>query len=247
MFKKLLTAILVAAMITTSAMTAFADNFTPSATQKEAPQVVEVVKDGKTYTAEIKDKLGNLLKRVPTGELIVTPIAKAAEARAEIKEMLISAYQQIKDAPDLGALTDTLQAEVKEISAELKIENLVVRDLFDVSVFGTYEELLEQEGNTIEVTFQLSADSQNLAAVLHNIEGTEWETVPEDRISRNDDNTVTVTFHSLSPVAFVYENVNLEARPGKKSPETGEANYAGLVAAGLMAAGAVAIVSKKNK
>lgn len=253
MFKKITAAAL--ALILTAAMcfTAFAASFTPSVTAKEAPEVVEVTVDGKTYSAVINDASGKLVMGVPGGELIVTPVSRADSAEADIKAELKSAYNQIKNAADLGDLSPDLAAAAKAYSADLKTTDLVVRDLFDVTVRGAYEDALNKEGNTISITFKLTGSADALVAVLHNIEGTKWETIPEKDIKRNDDNTVTVTFNSLSAVAFVYDagELGVDAN-APKSPQTSDikdtlilfAITAGAAAAGC---GCVALFGRSKK
>ena len=225
MIKRISSLLLVMALVASFSGTVFAAEFTPSVKSKPAPEIVmQKGSDGKEYAAIIYDADGKEMIGVPSGALIVTPVSAASQAPLpEIRAMLESAYKQIKSAKQLTALSEELEKVVKEISLDLQIEDLAVRDLFDVTVIGTYAEYLSQEGSCISVRFKLSADAESLIAVLHNMEGTTWETVSNDRITRNKDCTADIVFYELSPVAFVFDVGQLDVDPnGPKSPQTGD-------------------------
>lgn len=251
MFKKLAALLLAVVLVTAISVPVMAAEFTPSVEAKPAPEVeTQTGSDGKEYAAIIRDENGDEVAGIPTGSLTVTPVSEADEAPSEIKEQLEAAYEQMNSVDSLTDLSPDLEAVIKEVSPDITVNDLVVRDLFDVSVDGEFAEHLAQEGNSITIRFTLSADADGLAAILHNVKGTTWETIPNDRITRNNDNTVDVVFDSLSPIAFLFDEKALSVDPnGPKSPQTGEydSHMAIWIAGGcVVVAGAAYILTKKR-
>lgn len=251
MFKKLSALLLAVVLVTALSVPAFAAEFTPSVEAKPAPEIeTQIGSDGKAYVAIIRDKNGDEVVGIPSGSLIVTPVSEADEAPAEIKAQLKAAYAQMNSVDSLTDLSPDLKEVIKEVSPGITVNDLVVRDLFDVSVDGEFAEHLAKDGNSITIRFILSANSDGLAAILHNVKGTEWETIPNDRITRNENNTVDVVFDSLSPIAFLFDEKALSVDPnGPKSPQTGESDshMAIWIAGGcVVVAGAAYILTKKR-
>lgn len=250
--KKLATLFLATAIMAMAVVPTFAAEFTPSVEAKPAPEVVaQTGADGKQYAAIIRNADGSEVVGVSADDLIVVPVAESGSASAEINAKLDSAYEQLNTVASLTELTSNLMDVVKEYSPSLKEEDLVVRDLFDVSVTGTIAEYLLAEGNSITVRFALSADADMLVAILHNIEGTTWETVTNDRITRNDDHTVDVVFYSLSPVAFLFDAGALSVDANAPdSPDTSEADASILgwsIAGGAVVLFAAAYIVMKKR
>ena len=96
-----------------------------------------------------------------------------------------------------------LKKEVED--AGLKVENLVVRDLIDVTLTGEFKDHLATEGNTITITFKLGIGAGQFLTVLHNYEADKWEMIASDRVKIHENGDVSVSFDSLSPVAFVVD------------------------------------------
>lgn len=252
MTKKIITMLLAVTLVMAMSIPAMAAEFTPSVENKPAPEVVtQTDSNGNECVAIIYDADGNEIVGVPEGYLIVTPVAASEMPSAEIKENLEAAYEQLQSVSSLTELSSDLEVVIKEVSLDLAIDDLVIRDLFDVTVLGTYAEYLSQEGNYISIRFKLSVDADSLAAVLHNIEGTTWETVSNDRITRNKDYTADVVFYELSPVAFLFDAGKLSVDPNAPdSPQTGEpeSNTMAWVVAGVVIVAAVAygVVKKRS-
>lgn len=213
--------------------------FTPSVESKPAPGVVPVKYNNQNVSAIIIDSDGNEVAGVPYyqtstgGGLLVTPHASVNDLpdslsdreKNELMELMQEAYDQINDAGTLDELQ--LKSGDKLLTAEdkangIKIENLVVIDLIDVSLFGNDYQL--GDGKSVTVRFQLNLDPNAFLKVLHYNENGEWDVIPDDRIQRYDDGSVEVTFTSLSPVAFVVDKteVGITDPDGPKSPQTGE-------------------------
>jgi hypothetical protein len=253
MKKKISALFLAVSMMTAMAIPAMAAEFTPSVEAKPAPEVVtQTDSNGNECAAIIYDANGNEIACVPSGDLIVTPVSADDASSAEIKEKLEAAYEQLQSVSSLTELSADLEKVIKEVSPDLTVDDLVVRDLFDVTVSGTYAEYLSQEGNSITIRFKLSADADSLAAVLHNIEDTIWETVSNDRITRNDDYTADVVFYDLGPVAFLFDAGKLSVDPNAPdSPQTGEpVSYTAVwviaAAVVVLAAASVVVVKKRS-
>ena len=102
---------------------------------------------------------------------------------------------------------------LKEIGSEASVEDLVVRDLFDVSVTGA-----AAESDSVTVRFNLGLSQSATLIVLHNYEGSNWEIIPKDRVKQNADGTVDVTFDSFSPVAFVVDKQETADRTCPRDP-----------------------------
>lgn len=251
--KKFAVSLIAAALVTASlfSATALAADFTPSVENKGAPTVTMTAdQSGQQVAAVILDADGNEVIGVPTGDLIVTPIAQAQNASSDIRDKLESAYSQIQGSGSLDELASELISTVESFSGTVGVEDLVVRDLFDISVYGTYADYLAEKGNTITITFALGLNPDDFLAVLHNYSGTQWEVIPDERVERHPNGNVSVTFDSLSPVAFVVEQSAVTIDPnGPDSPQTGEPDRYGWLfgAVALTGAAAVCLVKARKK
>ncbi len=237
MLKKLSSILLAVALVMTMSVTAFAATFTPSVVNKPAPQVVpQTDSSGNQCAAIIYDAAGREVASIPLGALTVTPVSSTSAPSSEILEKLQAAYQQLLSTRNLANLSSDLENVIREVSSDLTVDDLVVRDLFDVTISGAYADYLSREGYSISIRFNLSTDPDFLAAVLHNTGGTTWETIHNSRITRNADNTVDIVFYSLSPVAFLFDAGQLGIDPnGPDSPQTGEPSYTMVwIAAGVI-------------
>lgn len=226
--KKLVPLFLTFAMTMMAATPASAVSFTPSVEQKEAPEVVTVTGDsGDDVAAVIQDAQGETVSEVPYGELIVTPVSQTSEADEDITTNLENAYTQITSVSSLLELStdveDVLYDYSLEVGDDVTVDDLVVRDLFDVTVRGEYADHLAVDGHSIAIRFSLNLDPSAFLMVLHNYQGDEWEVIPNDRVTRYDNGDVSVAFYSLSPVAFVVDGAEVALDPNApQSPQTGE-------------------------
>ena len=164
------------------ALPAFAGEFTPSVEQKGAPTVSTVTDSkGEQVAAVIRDAEGNEVAGVPVADLAVTPLAEAPKASEEVKQMLENAFKQISEAKSLADLSSEITEVLAQIDADAKVEELVVRDLVDISISEEMMEKLKESGNSITLTFQLGLKEGETLLVLHNYEGDKWETSPPTR------------------------------------------------------------------
>lgn len=245
-----LTVLLIA--VTLAAPASAAVNFTPSVEQKPAPTVDPITdSNGDQVSAIIRDQNGGEVHGVSidSGELIVTPISQASQAAQAISEMLTKAYEQIQQADTIADLVPTIGDFLQSIGNTVtQVDDLVVRDVFDVSLTGTAAEYLAQEGNNITLRFDVDISPSATLIVLHNYEGSNWEIIPDDRVVQNADGTVDVTFDSLSPIAFVVDSTETDTSASADanaptSPQTGDSSLPPVAGAGLIVLGCVALAS----
>lgn len=237
--------------VTLAAPASAAVNFTPSVEQKPAPTVDPITdSNGNEVSAIIRDQNGEEVHGVSidSGELIVTPISQASQAAQAISEMLTNAYEQIQQADTIADLVPTIGDFLQTIGSASQVADLVVRDVFDVSLTGTAAEYLAQEGNNITLRFDVGVAPSATLIVLHNYEGSNWEIIPDDRVVQNADGTVDVTFDSLSPIAFVVDSTETDTSASTDadaptSPQTGDNSLPPVAGAGLIALGCVALAS----
>ena len=226
-------------------------NFVDSVEQKPAPSV-ETVTDasGNEVSAIIQDANGNEVHGVTAEQMSITPVSGAASAPAEIREQLEAAYEQIQNAASVADLVPDVDVAslLSAMGSSSSVEDLVVRDVFDVSVSGEAAEFLAQEGNAITIRFQLNIAPSSTLLVLHNYEGSNWEVIDDDKVVINNDGSVDVTFDSLSPVAFVVDQTETDTSASTDddaptSPQTGDSSLPPVAGMGLIALGTIAIVS----
>lgn len=237
--------------VTLAAPASAAVNFTPSVEQKPAPTVDTVTDaNGNEVSAIIRDQNGEEVHGVSidSGELIVTPISQASQAAQAISEMLTKAYEQIQQADTIADLAPDVGDFLQTIGSASQVADLVVRDVFDVSLTGTAAEYLAQEGNNITLRFDVGVAPSATLIVLHNYEGSNWEIIPDDRVVQNADGTVDVTFDSLSPIAFVVDSTETDTSASTDadaptSPQTGDSSLPPVAGAGLIVLGCVALAS----
>lgn len=237
--------------VTLAAPASAAVNFTPSVEQKPAPTVDPITdSNGDQVSAIIRDQNGGEVHGVSidSGELVVTPISQASQAAQAISEMLTKAYEQIQQADTIADLAPDVGDFLQTIGSASQVADLVVRDVFDVSLTGTAAEYLAQEGNNITLRFDVGVAPSATLIVLHNYEGSNWEIIPDDRVVQNADGTVDVTFDSLSPIAFVVDSTETDTSASTDadaptSPQTGDSSLPPVAGVGLIVLGCVALAS----
>ncbi len=240
--KKIAALLLAVVLVMATAVPALAAGFTPSVEAKPAPTVVpQTGSDGEEYEAIIYDESKKQVIGVPDGALIVTPKSEAEAAQTDIKQKLDTAYEQIQAVNSLAELSSDLEAAAKEVSPDLTVDDLVVRDMFDVSVMGTYADYLAVEGNSLAIRFDLSTDAQSLVAVLFSEDGKTWKTIPSSDIERYGNFSVSIVLYSKGVLAFVFDVGELPVDPnGPDAPQTGDPTWS---IVGWAAAGGVAILT----
>lgn len=173
----------------------FADSFTPSVTQKEAPAVAKtaevVAADGSKTEVKAAD-----IKVVSVGSKTVT---------AEVKAELDKAYDVIAKAGSLEKAVPELKTVLEEAKVTVPVANLVVRDLVNVSVPDDVAKLFETEGTTITVNFKLDVKEGTTVVVMRFVDG-KWVPLALENVTVNKDGSVDVKLDGVGPIAFLVEN-----------------------------------------
>lgn len=197
-FAAILAAMLVSAFATG---TVFAAEFTPSVEGKDAPTVtVQVDENGNEYVAVVYDGDGNVVQGVTADNLIITPVSQKDAASLEISTRLNEAYEQVKNATTLTDLTPEVGAVLMQMPTQVAVEDLVVRDLFDVSFDAETENLLA-EANRVTLTFKVTVSEGKPLIVLQYVDGV-WKVIDPARVIINADGTVSVTLDTAGTIAF---------------------------------------------
>jgi LPXTG-motif cell wall-anchored protein len=191
-------------------------NFVSSVESKEAPAVEEatkeVVVDGKKVTVDVVVTAASEAEDKDTHEDISEALKEAKKDLTEVKSL-----DELKTA-DGGTIKEDLEKAVDQFNKSIsvpstgtttetkqyKADDLVVTDLFDVSLVDSNGNIIEpDEDNPVTLTFKTSFKSDDIVIVLHNKETGKWEVIDSDKVKVNDDGSVTVEFTSFSPIAFL--------------------------------------------
>lgn len=176
--------------------------------------------------------LGAFAAESPSAEGIVisgkTSDADGNTVQVTLEEVTDTAAKAMLDYADY----------LKQIIGDEYIEGMKVADMKDVSV---------PDGTPMPVTieFEVNGVNKNTKVVVLYYNGTEWEKVKVDAV---DYRSVTATFDSLSPVAFILDKVDETANVGTTSPKTGMSPLVIMAAFGavICMAGAVALTKKER-
>ena len=173
----------------------FADSFTASVTQKDAPVV--------TKSAEVVAADGTKVE-VKASDIKVESVA-AKDMTPEVKAELDKAYDVIAKAESLEKAVPELKTVLEEAKIDVPVANLVVRDLVNVSVSEDVAKLLETEGTTITVSFKLDVKEGTTVVVMRFVDG-KWVPLALKNVTVNKDGTVDVKLDGVGPIAFLVEN-----------------------------------------
>jgi hypothetical protein len=202
--KKLICLLTVLALAMAFACPVFAaEAFVPSISDKEEP---DIVPDENGVMGEIwKDD--EVVDKVEGGCLVITPISEAetsTEIPEDAREELLYVYKELLE----GDMTLPYEQD------GLDPETMVIRELIDASwLCEDHPAMLEPEGVTIDLTFDIGVDADTKVYVYVYIDGV-WTAVP---VINNGDGTVTCTFEELCPIAFC-----VAAGTGKPPVQTGD-------------------------
>ncbi len=173
------------------------DDFVPSISEKDGPDIVEAEQDG--------EDVGDCL--------VVTSLREAEEKSTDITQEERDLLQQVYE-------------ELLDGSMELPLEDdYVIRELVDVSWKKTtcrdqdhgHKEWLEEDDTTLTVTFDLGVAREAEVTVLVYIDG-QW--VPVKSVVNNGDGTVTCVFDDICPVVFCLSPEDQGIT--EESPKTGD-------------------------
>ena len=184
-------AVLTAAMLVVPVSAA---KYTPSVTQKGAPTAA-------AFTPSVQQKGAPTVEQ--TG-VRVTALVDLSKASKEVQEAVEEAYKVIAEAESLEEAVPTLADVLKEMDTDLTAEDLVVRDLFYLELEKELEETLEKE-KEVAISFEVEGmEEDDFLMVMVFVDG-EWVIVDAENVEIGEDETVTVTFEAVGPIAFITE------------------------------------------
>jgi hypothetical protein len=203
----------------------------PSVASNPAPVVV----GAGTYV----DAAGNETT-IPINEIIITP----DELTGNLSPADKVAYDQAKaelTASDSNYSKD-LATFLSKNYPKITSGNIVVRDIFDISVT---RDLSFGNGQKLELTLDGNyKQGDTLVVIVYNKETNKWDFIEPSDVKVNADGTMTVKFPHLSPVAVLYaENASVEKNSNMSSlliPVLGGAAVLVIVVA------AIVIIKKKK-
>lgn len=182
-------AVLTAAMLV---LPVSAAKYTPSVTQKGAPTA---------FTPSVQQKGAPTVEQTGARVMALVDLSKASK---EVQEAVEEAYKVIAEAESLEEAVPTLADVLKEMDTDLTAEDLVVRDLFYLELEKELEETLEKE-KEVAISFEVEGmEEDDFLMVMVFVDG-EWVIVDAENVEIGEDETVTVTFEAVGPIAFVTE------------------------------------------
>lgn len=247
--KKIIAIFIAALLIMSFGTTAFAAEFVPSVSEKDAPVVVAPEDIQEEGTAALIVNLDyEVIKEIPGTKLIVTGIGNAdksteipEEARVTLKKVSAElAKADVKLSEVIPAMNDLVK---EKLGADKNADNLIIRDLFDVSlVCEETNELLIDEAHRLVIKFDIGiAKDKFITAMKYNMEAECWETIYN--VTNNGDGTITCEFDHLCPIAFLVEGNPEAAQTGDNSVSL----YIWIALAAVSAGLIVVLFVTKNK
>lgn len=236
--KRAFCVLIAVAVLMSFAFAAFATEFTPSVSGKDAPQVVSDPEDGSV--AQIYDN-GLKIAIIPVGSMIVTPYADAGTTEYPVvAQRLTSSHEELAKTQYMSSLKNELNAAAKEYSENCTANDFVATDLFDIHLTGTYATELE-DADYLAVTFdlELKEDDRTPVILLRDSDG-EWNIGAEvetgssfakNTCQRNADDTVTVLMEKEGTIAFLTIPQSVIDDPDRPAPQTGLSNTTVIVIA----------------
>lgn len=199
--RKLICMLIALVMCLSIAAPAYAaeSDFVPSITYKPNPEIVPVEnEEGQEFIGVIRDENGDIIDYVGHGCLLITPIAhvwdEEVEVPADVERLLTFVYEELN--------SNNMEIPYEKHEADLDPANMVIRDLFDARwACEEHREMIEKEGVTFEITFDLGvvADAQ-IFVMTYDEDANEWS--PIVKTVNNGDGTVTCTFEHLCAIEF---------------------------------------------
>lgn len=200
---------------------AFAEGFVPSIGDKDHPEIVPGEDGSVGYIIGEGDKI---VSNVEEGCLVITPVSDAetsTEIPEDAREALLDVYDQLVN----GNMELPYDSSVNP-------DDMVIRDLFDLSFLCAEHPELLAAGNQLQLTFDLGVSAGDVVVAMVYVDG-QWISV---ELVNNGDGTVTCLFDQVCPVVFAVKQT-------ETPPQTGD--FGGndiLLWALLMAGSVIAIV-----
>ncbi len=223
-------AVVMALCISLMASFAYAEEFVPSIGDKDHPEIVPV---GGDVIGQIVSPDGSVISDVNTGCLVITPVSEAetsTDIPEEARDKLIDVYEQLSN----GSMELPYDSSVNP-------DDMVIRDLFDLSFLCEEHPEMLNNGGTLKVTFDLGVSAGDTVVAMVYVNG-QWTEV---KLTNNGDGTVTCYFTDVCPVVF-------SVKQTETPPQTGD--FGGndilmwsLIMAGSFAALVICVVIYRKK
>ena len=204
------------------------NNFTPSVSGKPAPAIVSYSDDaGNIYVGKILNRNNTQVIDVPNNSyIVITPVSERDfVADIQTHEHLEWAYDDINGVESVGDLStedenvtigEMINLMLNNVVEGMTHEDMIVRDLFEITAYGEYVDFFYEEGAFIEITFDTELDPTEPFIVLCSHNSVNWHSLPAEDVIVNADGTVTLRIEELGTIAFlvdaegVLDNIDLE-------------------------------------
>lgn len=204
--KRLFTLALAIVLMLTITVSASAAQFVESITNKGAPQLI--IRDqinGKDVVGFITNPDGEQISEVYMECFKIYSVADALNGGNipnYAKDDLKNVYEDLsKSDSKISDVCPELDDIVKKGWGKDKTpDDLVVKDLFYIDQLCTHDLHKLENGNTVDLTFDVSIANGLFITAMVYVDG-KW--VPVNNCVNNGDGTVTVTFSQICPVAFL--------------------------------------------
>lgn len=172
----------------------------------------------------------------PSGsDFVVGGISNAVDADGND----VSGFLEVTELPDEYAEAAAQLRTAEGLQAAMGVdynENMIVLDIVEARVVGD----ASQVKFPVTLTFQVNGVTASTRGTILHYTGNEWEKIP----TTMGEGTMTGTFDSLSPVAFVVDKTTLTG--GTVSPKTSAQSAAAVALLGLLAATAACGMKKRS-
>ena len=214
------------------------NEFVPSISYKDHPPVVPKPADpnGKVVVAEIINKDNNeVVEDIHDEHLVITPVSDAkdsTEIPESAKNQLIEIYEKLTDG--------TMVIPFDKIDDSLDPNNMVIRDLFDISsVDENHQQIAHEDDMAIRVTFDLGISPDTDIYVMTYVNG-EW--VPAISVANNGDGTVTIVIEAFGPVVFGVKSTGSVTPPAQTGDQIGSTLPVWIAVMAVAAVGLVVVL-----
>lgn len=172
---------------------------------------------------------------------VVQRASKAVDANGKSVEIVVDELEKKLEK----SVVEKIIEEIKKLDLVRKVlekdyvEGMKVIDVKEVYIKGDGKVTFP-----VDITFDVPGVTEKSKVGLMHYKDNEWEKIK----AVPGKGTITGTFHSLSPVAFVVDAETAAAGEGATSPKTGESNVANYaIAVAILALGGMAVTLKGRK
>lgn len=149
---------------------------------------------------------------------------ESAEAEEPVAEQLAETEETAAEKTEQPEITlgDVIDQQLLKGGFEQTHADLVMRDLFDVTLYGEYVEMFYEPETLLALTFEeTEVESGKPLVVLHSHDSISWHVVPMEQVRVNNNGTVTLKLDGMGVVAFMVEKPEVlpEAELAVTSPE----------------------------